>query len=221
MDQESMRVAQSIVGAKNPALEVLGGAVSLEALENCFVAIVGDETHGSRCCSVGRGEVLSLTGRAFTVAWRLGSGPSLKLDGIPEVERLRAVEGPQAHLLPPIAGSFKVSNLISRAGIRLERRLAPHQVELPSEPACVGAIQITPDGGAIILGPDGPTIGGYPKAAAVCGADLDKLAYLKPGATFELEIIDLAEARTLLREHRLRIERRLAEVRLALTHLAS
>ena len=57
----------------------------------------------------------------------------------------------------------------------------PHGFSLASEPAIPGAIQIPPSGGPIVLGPDGPTIGGYPKVAVVIDADLDRLGRAGPG----------------------------------------
>jgi allophanate hydrolase subunit 2 len=54
---------------------------------------------------------------------------------------------------------------------------------LPSEAACAGAVQIPDDGQPIVLMPDGPTVGGYPKLAVVVGADLDRLAQCQPGRT--------------------------------------
>jgi allophanate hydrolase subunit 2 len=68
-------------------------------------------------------------------------------------------------------------------GYRLEGpAIAPSaRATLPSEAACPGAIQI-PDGGApIVLMPDGPTVGGYPKIAVVLRADLRRLAQYLPG----------------------------------------
>jgi allophanate hydrolase subunit 2 len=95
-----------------------------------------------------------------------------------------------------------VSTRLDRVGIRLDGHRSAHTVELPSEPACVGCIQITPDGTPIILGPDGPTIGGYPKAAVVISADLDRLGQLRPGQNVEFEAVSLDEARRLYREYR-------------------
>jgi urea carboxylase len=68
---------------------------------------------------------------------------------------------------------------------------------MESEPSCVGAVQITPDGTPIVLGPDGPTIGGYPKIAVVCSADIWKLAQLRPGQRIAFERIELEEPRQL------------------------
>ncbi len=47
---------------------------------------------------------------------------------------------------------------------------------LPSEGTCLGAIQVPDDGQPIVILHDGPTVGGYPKIAAVIGADLGRFA---------------------------------------------
>jgi allophanate hydrolase subunit 2 len=44
-----------------------------------------------------------------------------------------------------------------------------------SAPMVHGAIQVPAAGEAIVLGPDGPTMGGYPVIATVVGADLGAL----------------------------------------------
>ena len=78
---------------------------------------------------------------------------------------------------------FRISALSDRMGYRLEGPpIVPSQTAtLPSEAACPGAIQI-PDGGApIVLMPDGPTVGGYPKIAVVVRPDLRCLAQYLPG----------------------------------------
>ena len=63
-----------------------------------------------------------------------------------------------------------------------------------------GAIQITPDGGAIVLGPDRPVTGGYPMPAIVVRADLGVLARLRPGERLRMRRstrVDAARARSL------------------------
>jgi allophanate hydrolase subunit 2 len=69
--------------------------------------------------------------------------------------------------------------------------------ELASEPACFGAIQITPSGMPIILGPDGPTIGGYPKIGGVISADLAALGQLAPTNAIHFEEISYEQAQEL------------------------
>lgn len=76
---------------------------------------------------------------------------------------------------------YTVRHDSDRVGIRLDGPRMAHRLELPSEPATPGVVQITPEGLPIILGPDGPTIGGYPRAAVVATAELRRLAQLRPG----------------------------------------
>lgn len=90
-----------------------------------------------------------------------------------------------------------------RVGIRLDGiRLDPGPEKL-SEPACPGAIQVTNDGGVIVLGPDGPTIGGYRKIGLICAADFSALGQLRPGAQARFEEITREEAITAWKERTL------------------
>ncbi len=67
---------------------------------------------------------------------------------------------------------FVISPRSNRVGLRLEPPITG-VADLPhSEPACPGLIQLTPSGSVIILGPDGPTIGGYRRLGTVKGEDL-------------------------------------------------
>ncbi|RYG33229.1 hypothetical protein EON81_18665, partial [bacterium] len=78
-------------------------------------------------------------------------------------------------------------------GLRLSKT-DPHTLEIPSEPATFGAIQLTPNGTPILLGPDGPTLGGYPKPAVVIRADRDFAGRLMPGDTVRFVLVTRAEA---------------------------
>ncbi len=57
-----------------------------------------------------------------------------------------------------------------------------------------GAVQVPPDGGPVVLLCDHATVGGYPVAATVVGADLGVLGQLRPGDAVRFEVVDLAEA---------------------------
>lgn len=97
---------------------------------------------------------------------------------------LRCEPGPQWELCDQTGlrqSTLRVSNQSSRMGVRLDSDIAGIVEEFPSEPATVGAVQLTPSGQLVILGPDGPTVGGYPKVAMVWERDLDRVAELKPG----------------------------------------
>lgn len=148
-----------------------------------------------------------LEGRRLRAGDRLPVGPApgeaRHLSGPPErSEAIRLVRGPQADLFGPEAWSALLGNQYSvgvasdRMGYRLEGPILRHRgpASLPSEPACPGAIQV-PDGGApIVLMPDGPTVGGYPKIAVVIAADLGHLAQAQPGAVLRFAVVSLEEA---------------------------
>jgi allophanate hydrolase subunit 2 len=56
-----------------------------------------------------------------------------------------------------------------------------------SDGIVMGAIQVPGDGRAIVLMADRQPTGGYPKIATVIGADLGRLAQLRPGARFRFQ----------------------------------
>jgi allophanate hydrolase subunit 2 len=125
---------------------------------------------------------------------------------------IRVLKGPQPVLA--VSRSFTVSNQSDRTGIRLDGLSPLSFRELTSEPACVGAIQVTPSGQLIVIGPDGPTIGGYPKVAVVCSADLDRLAQLRPGQEVRFEYIDIEVAQQLNAERQARMQRVISQLNL-------
>jgi antagonist of KipI len=120
---------------------------------------------------------------------------------------VRVVEGPQRRLFSDtewnrfVAAEWTVSRASDRMGYRLEGAapVAAPRADLPSEAACVGAIQVPPDGWPIVLMADGPTVGGYPKIAVVITADLPILAQRQPGAAVRFEETSVKEAQRLLR----------------------
>ncbi len=54
---------------------------------------------------------------------------------------------------------------------------------LPSSPTVIGAIQLPAGGSPIVIGPDGPTTGGYPIIAVIARAHLDAFHALPLGAS--------------------------------------
>lgn len=80
--------------------------------------------------------------------------------------------------------TFRVSRVSNRAGYRLEGATVVHQIptDRPSEPTCVGAIQVPGGGEPVVLMPDGPTVGGYPKIAVVRERAIGTLAQRVPGS---------------------------------------
>ncbi|MEW5851724.1 MAG: carboxyltransferase domain-containing protein [Myxococcota bacterium] len=84
-----------------------------------------------------------------------------------------------------LRGTWRISPLMDRVGVRLEGSRIPREgpdLALPC-PMIRGAIQVTTDGTPIILGPDHPATGGYPVLAVVRAGSLGALARLRPGAS--------------------------------------
>src|SRR4029077_20925866 len=67
--------------------------------------------------------------------------------------------------------------------------------DLPSGPGSVGPVQLPPGGEPIVLMPDGPTVGGYPRIAVVASPDVGRLAQRSPGQAVRFREIGLREAR--------------------------
>lgn len=92
--------------------------------------------------------------------------------------------GPQASMFNMgafFAGKYEITRQIDRRGLRLNGLPLHGGKEIVSEPCCPGCIQVTPNGQLIIVGPDGPTIGGYPKIAVCSRAGLSLAAQAQPG----------------------------------------
>ena len=144
-----------------------------------------------------------------TVDVRLAAGPESL-----EHRVVRVLRGPRCDAVPPIPwdGDWRVRAASDRVGVRLEGDAPPHAVELPSEPMCVGAVQATPAGGLLILGPDGPTVGGYPHVGTVIDADLDKVGQLRPRDVLSFAFVDAeaaAKASSERHQRMLRVRRQL------------
>jgi allophanate hydrolase subunit 2 len=120
--------------------------------------------------------------------------------------RLRVLPGPEAGAFEPselarfFASAWRVSAECDRRGLRLERlegatplahRAAP---EIPPSGTVPGTIQVPGGGLPIVLGPDGPVTGGYPRIATVIGPDLALLGRAGPGAVLRFARVTLEEA---------------------------
>ena len=129
---------------------------------------------------------------------RIGDHVIARHDDIHDIKRTHrpdvegpvvVMRGPQASLFDDVAwgtflsAEYVVSLASDRSGYRLDGATISHSGDaaLPSEPACVGAIQI-PDGGTpIVIMNDGPTVGGYPKIAVITASCMSRFAQLAPG----------------------------------------
>lgn len=75
-----------------------------------------------------------------------------------------------------------------------------------SAPMVAGAVQVPRGGRAVMLGPDGPTVGGYATPMVVAGADLGAVAQRRAGERVRFEAATVAAAVTGLREMRAVVE---------------
>jgi KipI family sensor histidine kinase inhibitor len=109
---------------------------------------------------------------------------------IPDEEvTVRYVPGPQSDWFTDEAegaftsSAYRVSVHSDRAGIRLEGAVLRHRdrADILSDGMLPGAIQVPGGGQPIVIMPDGPTTGGYPKIGVIISADLRLLAQARPG----------------------------------------
>jgi KipI family sensor histidine kinase inhibitor len=116
-----------------------------------------------------------------------GPRPVVQLPG--DEVTVRYVPGPQSDWFAAEAedaftsSAYRVRVRSDRAGIRLEGPVLRHRdrADILSDGMLPGAIQVPGDGQPIVIMPDGPTTGGYPKIGVILSADLRLLAQARPG----------------------------------------
>lgn len=192
------------LGSAEPVFEVLQGSVELVSGSPGTVSVVGcggrATIHGQTYplasrIPIGANARIDIQAHCAYVAFSPTESSLAKLDW-------RPAEPSSLRFLPTESqGSISgvtLSRSFSRAGVRLEG-LSPESVpERPSEPSCVGAIQRTPSGELILIGPDGPTIGGYPKLGFIIEADLHLIPRLKISQKVDLISVSWKKAREAL-----------------------
>jgi antagonist of KipI len=151
-----------------------------------------------------------LAGGIRSVSW---SAPALTL---PEREPIviHAMEGRHhAHFDAAAQRAFfeatwKVTPDSNRMGFRLAGPMlaCAEALEILSEPACLGTVQVPANGLPIALMADHQTTGGYPKIAEIAAADVPRLAQLAPGGTVQFARCTLAQAGELRRALRQRLD---------------
>lgn len=122
-------------------------------------------------------------------------------------QTIRVIMGPQDDCFTPegidafLGGSFTISHLSDRMGLRLEGPRVTHSgsFDLISDGNAHGAIQVPGSGQPIVLMADRGTTGGYPKIAVVISADLPLLGRLPPGARLSFKAVSHQEAVAALR----------------------
>ena len=94
-----------------------------------------------------------------------------------------------------ISSEFRILPNSDRMAIALEGAIIPSPRVIRSAPAFPGSIQALPSGQLLLLGPEGPTTGGYPQIAHLSRASWTTLAQLKPGRAVRFEWITREDAR--------------------------
>ncbi|MDZ7811615.1 MAG: biotin-dependent carboxyltransferase family protein [Ideonella sp.] len=146
--------------------------------------------------------------RLSPTAWQWPLSSDSPPDGPPGLA-LRVVWGPQDdHFSAEARAEFlsqtwQATAEQDRMGWRLSgpalQHLSPAHADIASDGVCPGAIQVPANGQPIILGPDGQTVGGYPKIATVIRADWPRLAQAWPGRTLRFEVVSREAALQALR----------------------
>lgn len=90
---------------------------------------------------------------------------------------------------------FKILTQSNRMGIRLEGPAIEPPNLRRSAPTTVGTLQLPTSGQPILLGPDGPTTGGYPQMAVVARSAWTQIAAKRPGSSISFQWISKQEAR--------------------------
>lgn len=165
--------------------------------------------HAGRALRVG--DVLHLRGPADRPV--VADTPKVEPLHLPPVRTLRVMVGPhaapeyfsEAYLAHFFAAEWEVHFNSSRTGVRLigpkpewtradggEAGLHPSNIH--DNAYAIGAVDFTGDM-PVILGPDGPSLGGFVCPATVIEADLWQLGQLKAGDRLRFEAVDYRAAR--------------------------
>ncbi len=115
-----------------------------------------------------------------------------------------------------LGGSFVISKDSNRTASRLDGQTLQlgEPLELISEAALPGTMQLPPSGQPIVLMAEAPVTGGYPRIGQIAAVDLPRLAQRRPGDTvcFQYSTLEQALARLAEREQRLaRLQRHIAQ----------
>jgi KipI family sensor histidine kinase inhibitor len=155
--------------------------------------------------ALGDGDRLSASRRAPTVRLALPPG---RLPPVGGASSLRMVIGPQddyfteESLAMLCREEYRISTEIDRLGYRLLGPRLSHRAktEMLSDGLLPGAVQVPAGGQLIVIMPDGPTSGGYPKIGAVLRPDLRLLAQARRNDVIRFQAVSWERAHEAARE---------------------
>lgn len=115
---------------------------------------------------------------------------------------IRVMLGPQADYFTPeavaafLSANWRVGARSDRMAYALEgpRLVHARGHDIVSDGAAMGAVQVPGSGAPFVLMADRQPTGGYPKIACVIGADLRRLAQLRPGEALRFRAVSWDEA---------------------------
>ncbi len=187
-DARALRAGEEVVVDPDSSLRVrylaLGGGVDaplqLGSRSTLLVAEIGRPLRaGDRVASVARGGPHAAPRAAEAFDAR---------------ERIRLLAGPDRPELGRVLAdaSWRVGAASDRTGTRLEGAPIAYEAvaRIPSSPTVPGAVQLPPGGVPIVIGPDGPTTGGYPIVAVIARADLGAFHARPVGAAVRFALED-------------------------------
>ncbi len=132
------------------------------------------------------------------LAFATGEGTAARWTGSPVTGPIRITPGPHVTDVS-LDGEWVVGSEADRTGMRLDGRTLDGG-EVPSMGLPLGAIQVPPDGRPIVMLADRPVTGGYPVPACVSGADIGRVAQLRPGDRVTFVSVSVEQAREALRQ---------------------
>lgn len=160
--------------------------------------------------------------RATALSWGLDPQPWFDFAHAP-ISLLHGSHWPQLdessrQWLP--SGSFVIGKDSNRTASRLDGQNLQlrEPLELISEAALPGTVQLPPSGQPIVLMAEAPVTGGYPRIGQVAAVDLPRLAQRRPGDTVCFRHETLTRALTRLAEREQAIARLLARIAQRLGH---
>ena len=137
------------------------------------------------------------------------------VEATPNVAIVHAIKGPEFDLFNSSSqenifrSEFTISSQSNRMGYRLEGKklTLERKTEMISTAVTTGIVQVTHEGDPIILMADAQTIGGYPRIARICAADIPLLAQTRPGVKIQFKEISAEESSDRCKELSSRMKR--------------
>jgi biotin-dependent carboxylase-like uncharacterized protein len=175
----------------------IGGGIDVPLVMGSRAGLTASGIGGFKGRRLAPGDVLP-AGQSFPFEPRALPGT---VDALVLRDEARVVAGPQLDFFPDavretfFGSHFRVSPRSDRRGLRLEgAAVPPTRGDIDPEGVVIGAIQVPAGGEPIVLMPDGPVTGGYPKIATVIRADLPVLGQWRPGQAVAFREVTLEVA---------------------------